>query len=813
MIPKRVHSSQLTSIDRKIAIAFSGLVFFLMLTVALVGTSFVLKIAERNEEDMEQMLASVLADSINRISFSGKYHARLLIERIQQKQTRIRYIFITENTKRIIAHSDSSLNGKTLTGNNVTSAETVLKSKRSIFRDTKLGQEHVREIAFPYRSGFQNAITGVIFIGIDREQYVQALTETRLQLTGLVAFLLFPSLLITLALSAYFAGPVKSMAWQLRGILEHAPLLIKIVDDSGNCLATSDHFDEQSDTTKKQLKSLTETRAQEVTFSEEGTTRSLHVIKFFLGDSEGGTSRTHCSIALDTTTRRHAIEALQASEAKYRKLLENLPQCIFIKNIDGEYVSCNANFASNLGVEESEIIGKSDFDFFPKELAHKYRDDDQKVISSGVNLVVEEGFVVGDQERIVHTVKTPVRKEDGTITGILGIFWDVTEEKRAEEKQREFEEKVRHTQKLESIGVLAGGIAHDFNNLLTAILANASLSIQGVDPDSPAYGGLQEVISASRRAADLCQQMLAYSGQGKFVIEPISLTALVKDMANIVSVSISKKAELKCSYDDNLPLIEGDPAQVRQVILNLLMNASDALGDDAGEILVSTGTEEIDDQEYVYFDIKDTGCGMDEQTKALLFEPFYTTKFQGRGLGLSAVLGIMRGHGGSIDVKSNLGQGTTFRAYFPVKTGLGQELPSQAVTQGDPLKWRHEGLALIVDDEEIVRLIGKKMLKRCGFSVELACDGEEALERIKELEKELTVIVMDVTMPKIDGCQVFAQLRKEGCSVPIILTSGFNSDYLVKNIETTCNARFLHKPFEFVDLVTILAETLDSQNL
>ena len=327
---------------------------------------------------------------------------------------------------------------------------------------------------------------------------------------------------------------------------------------------------------------------------------------------------------------------------------------------------------------------------------------------------------------------------------------------------RQGEEQMRNAQKLESLGVLAGGIAHDFNNLLVGVLGNASLALTELPDDSPARQFVKDVETSAQRAAELTRQMLAYSGRGKFVVESLSLSQVVREMTQLLGRVISKRARLSLHLREDLPPIVGDATQVRQVVMNLITNASDALLGEPGLVTARTGTvhadarllastylnEELPAGEYVYLEVTDSGVGMDTATRARIFEPFFTTKFTGRGLGLAAVLGIVRSHKGAIDVTSEPGCGTTFRVLFPASAAIA-EVPLARNLM--PAAWKGSGLALVVDDEETVRGVARHVLERSGFSTVEAATGEEALAICSAQQKSLRIVLLDLTMPGMSG--------------------------------------------------------------
>jgi PAS domain S-box-containing protein len=376
---------------------------------------------------------------------------------------------------------------------------------------------------------------------------------------------------------------------------------------------------------------------------------------------------------------------------------------------------------------------------------------------------------------------------------------------------RQSEEQMRNAQKLESLGVLAGGIAHDFNNLLVGVLGNASLALSELPADALARPFVKDVETSAQRAAELTRQMLAYSGRGKLVVEPLNLSEIVREMTQLLGRVISKRARLSLHLRDDVPRIVADGTQLRQVVMNLITNASDALGGEPGLVSVRTGTvhadaqmlagtylnEELPAGEYVYLEVTDSGIGMDAATRARIFEPFFTTKFTGRGLGLAAVLGIVRGHKGAIDVTSEPGCGTTFRVLFPLSPAIVEAPAPRAPARAE---WRGSGRALVVDDEEAVRSVARHVLERSGFTVIEATTGEEALSICSASHQTLRLVVLDLTMPGISGETTLSELRRQWPSLPIIVSSGLVPD----DSSGMEGMPFLAKPYrpsEFVEIV------------
>jgi signal transduction histidine kinase/CheY-like chemotaxis protein len=397
---------------------------------------------------------------------------------------------------------------------------------------------------------------------------------------------------------------------------------------------------------------------------------------------------------------------------------------------------------------------------------------------------------------------------------------DVDDEVRAEEQRRKLEEKMQQAQRLESLGVMAGGITHDFNNLLTPILGDASLALLDLPLDSPVRIRIEKIQKAAHRAAALTNQMLAYSGQGAALIEPIDLSQLVEEMRQLLEGAVSGKAVLVSDLTDDLPAVEADATQLSQVVMNLITNASEAVEEGAGRIILRTGTVEAEKVDlsslygvneltpgtHVFVEVIDDGCGMDEKTKARIFDPFFTTKFTGRGLGLAAALGIVRSHYGAIEIDSTVGVGTRFKVLIP-SAGRPAIRPAPPISL--PANWRGSGTVLVVDDDEGVRDMVGETLRRVGVTVLLAAGGRQGVELFRRHADEIRAVVLDRTMPDIGSEEVFDEIRRIRPGARVILISGRSEEratwhFLDKGLDA-----FLHKPFEPVTLLDRVRRILE----
>ena len=379
-------------------------------------------------------------------------------------------------------------------------------------------------------------------------------------------------------------------------------------------------------------------------------------------------------------------------------------------------------------------------------------------------------------------------------------------------ERQHLEEQLRHAQKLESLGLLAGGVAHDFNNLLTGILGNASLAMDSVAPDSDVRAMLHGVVKAAERAADLTRQLLAYAGKGKFVVQKVDVSALVRDISELIRSSVPRTVALDLSLASDLPPVEGDPTQIQQLVMNLILNAVEATGERYGAVRIGTRCHEVTSRDlasrfrpdapapgvYVEIEVSDRGCGMSQEVEAQIFDPFFTTKFTGRGLGLAAALGIVRGHKGAIRVDSREGVGSTFTVLLP---GVGG-VPAQSGIEEHcrPAKV-NEGVVLIIDDEEMVRRAARAALEHYGYMVFEATDGRDGTDLFSRLHDRISAVLLDLTMPRMDGHEVWRHIRRIRPDMKIVISSGYDEVEAMRQFAEEPALHFLKKPYTASSLV------------
>jgi PAS domain S-box-containing protein len=521
-----------------------------------------------------------------------------------------------------------------------------------------------------------------------------------------------------------------------------------------------------------------------------------------------------------------ARQLLRESEERYRIVTEISRDAIEVVNEAGEYVFVNPAVEDMFGYTPEEMLGSQ-----YREYLNIVHPDDRNHVSAGFDEVERRDGSVH------HYAPMRCRHKDGSWVWIKSIATsylsasgeryivevtqDITEQVEAEQHKQKLLEQMQEAQRLESLGVLAGGIAHDFNNLLTPMLGAASLALLDLPRDSPVRQQLQRVQKAAHRAAALTDQMLTYSGQRPSVIEPLDVSQLVKEMAQLLEGAVSGKAKLVFDLAEDLPTVEADSAQLSQIVMNLITNATEAVRGGAGRVLFRTGQVAAEKVErnlligsdtllsglYVFIEVIDNGCGMDAQTQSKIFDPFFTTKFTGRGLGLAAAVGIVRSHDGAIEIDSEVGRGTRFRVLLP---STGQRMLPAAPEDSSIEEWRCRGTVLVVDDDDGVRELMAATLQRAGLAVLLASDGHEAVEIFRHQADEIDVVLLDRTMPDGGGEETFDEIRGIRSDAHVILLSGYSEERAAWHFIDRGFDAFLHKPFEPMELLRCVRHIFDT---
>jgi PAS domain S-box-containing protein len=543
-------------------------------------------------------------------------------------------------------------------------------------------------------------------------------------------------------------------------------------------------------------------------------------------DPEGGV-RGCIATFQDVSYLREALRA----NARYAAIVASSADAVIGGTTEGVVTDWNHAAERIFGYGAEEMLGQAWRRLVP-EARHGEEEARLARVARGETLPPFETERVRKDGRVVEVsvVISPIRDASGAVVGCSEVVRDIGERRQAERRQQELDRKIQESQKLESLGVLAGGIAHDFNNLLTGILGNASFALRMLPAGAPCAAQLADIEKAAGRAAELCAQMLAYARRGRVVARPVGLNPLIEETTHLIGASLGPGVKVDLALAPELPAVMADPTQLRQIVMNLVMNAAEAIGEGSGTVSLRTGLREVGVADlaamrtgaetkpgrYVFLEVRDTGRGMEAEVLGRIFEPFFTTKFTGRGLGLAAVLGIVRGHQGGLRVESVPGRGSVFELVLPPAPELAGEVASGPAGAGEragtavapgavgPVRdgvreaagGRSRGRVLVVDDEEAVRHVATRLLEHMGFAVEAAVDGREALGRLALDPGRYALVLLDLTMPRLDGAETWRQLRRIRPDLRVVLISGFDQPEVMRRFAGEGLAGFIAKPFE-----------------
>jgi len=523
----------------------------------------------------------------------------------------------------------------------------------------------------------------------------------------------------------------------------------------------------------------------------------------------------------DITVRTRMESALRESEARFRFLYNASPVLMHSVDAAGRVVEVNDHWLAVMGYRREQVLGRRVVEFL-SEQSQAYAENVAipRLMRRGGVKDVRLEFITASGETIDALLTgLAVYDDNGVFERAIAVAVDVSERRRAEAERRRMETQMMHAQKLESLGVLAGGIAHDFNNLLVGILGNADLALAEIAAGAPGRERLSEIVESSERAAELCGQLLAYTGKGQLDVRPIDLSDLVRDTANLLAVSLSSGVALDYQLADDLPAVDVDVTQIRQILMNLVTNASEAVGDSGGHVTVRTDVADCSEaflQElapgdglpagrYAVVEVTDDGRGMDDDVRSRIFDPFFTSKDTGRGLGLASTTGIIRRHRGAIRVDSELGVGSRFRVFLPTSSAAAEPVhPPPAVDR----EWHGEGLLLVVDDDRTVRKVASRVLEGAGFEVIAVASGREAIETYRRRGTEISAVLLDMAMPDLDGGATFAELSRIDPDVVVVLSTGYDAKSAVQDDRGCTPAGYLQKPYHAHALIDKFRELL-----
>ncbi|MDA3789365.1 MAG: transporter substrate-binding domain-containing protein [Desulfobacula sp.] len=522
--------------------------------------------------------------------------------------------------------------------------------------------------------------------------------------------------------------------------------------------------------------------------------------------------------------RKQYEEALSLSQTRLKTLVKTIPDLFWLKDRDGVYLACNFRFEKFFGAKESEIVGKTDYDFVSKELADFFREKDQAAILAGQPSMNEEEVTFADDghQEFLETIKTPVIDDQGKIIGVLGIARDITERKKAAEIKEAMETRLRQSQKMESIGTLAGGIAHDFNNILAAIYGYSEFALEDIAQPDILRKDLEQIFKGAERAKNLVQQILTFSRKTEHEKRALQISLVVKEALKLLRASIPSTIDIRQNISSEA-IVLTDPTQIHQVVINLCTNAYHAMRDSGGTLGVALKDIEISrdsaipelkpgEGRYLQLEISDTGTGMDEEIKSKIFDPYFTTKGigEGTGLGLAVAHGIVESHGGCINVYSEPGQGTTFHVYFPVYEGERKEVSSNE--QGTPLAGGNETIMLVDDDIKIIELV-ERILGSYGYEVYTFANGVQAYQELQQHPDKYDLIISDMTMPYMTGADLAHKALEMCPGLPIVLCSG-HSELINREKALTMGIReYCAKPLNKKQILRTVRKVLDDAKI
>jgi PAS domain S-box-containing protein len=531
--------------------------------------------------------------------------------------------------------------------------------------------------------------------------------------------------------------------------------------------------------------------------------------------SEEGEFKWIDGIVFNITERKQSEDALRVSEEKYRGLFDESIAATYVFDEKKNFLDSNQAGVGLLGYSREELLNMSisDVDADPIVVvpAHEQLLGGDRIINYEHQLKRKDGKVI-----TVLNNSRPITDTDGHVIGMQSTLIDITARKQAEEGKKKLEEQIQQAQRLEAIGTLAGGIAHDFNNLLMAIQGNTSLLLYDMESCHPHFNALENIEKSVRNGAKLTNQLLGYARKGKYQVKLVNLNQLVEETADTIGRT-RKEIIIRRELSEDLFAIEAEQGQIEQVLWNLYINAADSMPG-GGKIIIKTLNLTHEDMRsklydpkpgnYVQLTVTDTGKGMDKRTQERIFEPFFTTKEMGRGtgLGLASVYGIVKSHGGYIEIASEKGHGTTFTIFLPA---CSKDIPktiklSDRIIEGN-------GTILLVDDEEIILETGVKMLERLGYSVIKAGSGIEAVEVYKDNKEAIDLVILDMIMPDVGGGETYDKMKKINPIVKVLLSSGYSVDGQATEILKRGCKDFIQKPFNLQKLSGKIKEILINQ--
>ena len=523
------------------------------------------------------------------------------------------------------------------------------------------------------------------------------------------------------------------------------------------------------------------------------------------------------AIIRDVTERKKTEKILNEQRAYLRQVIDLSPNFIFAKDRQGRYTLVNKSLADAYGTTVDNLIGKCDADFNnSKEEVQQFRRDDLEVMNTKKEKFIPEEPVTEStgKVRFVQTVKRAIIDDDGNANQVLGVSADITERKKAEEEKERLNAKLYESQKMESIGLLAGGIAHDFNNLLAGIIGYASLASEELGPDHKTTNSINMIMQSADKASRLTRELLAYAEGGAQIRETFDLNKLVIDMLNILKANISSNITIEQNLSQLPVIINADYAQIQHIVMNMCINAGESIGDKLGKITITTGDvvtagKQCSDcgdsgTQYVFLEIIDTGCGMSEEVQGRIFDPFFSTKRFGRGMGLAAVQGIISRHNGHIKIDSSIDTGTKFTCCLPASFGVIPQKEKKVTSVN-----RGTETILVIDDEDSIKQVARLCLEKLGYNVLVASTGEEAINLCGNINTTIDLVILDLILPDMKGDEILSGILSKKPNVKVLASSGYSESTVLKQIKGEAVIGFIQKPYTIQELGNAVRQALD----
>ena len=830
-------SDLLTRYDRRIRWSFGAIVLILMIIVSGVAISLSSLLSQKQDNRLSGAIATILGESISRVSFSGKYHARLFVEEMKSRVPDLEFISVETSEGMILAHSDPTRDDTLITD----PVDNDLR-RQSIQSGTMITQERihggiaVKEVIMPYRSGIGAEVIGVVRIGIN---FNEARKEQRINIYRLLILIAILTILAIWGihiLSRRFGYTVRTLAMQLQGILNHAPLAIAITDKEGRVPASSVIYNDTfghpaKDVTQRQLleeylseaviKDLAETdrivfesgmsREREMVVDIHGESRVWNISKFPIAKDEEGRATLICTFIHDVSEQKRAEEQLRI----FMESVENSSDAVGMSTPEGKHYYQNQAFNElfgPIGENPPETV------YVDPAVGHEVF----RAIMAGGQWTGEAQMYARDRRILDILLRAYANKDkSGRITTLVGIHTDISERKQAEEKRRELEDKLQRSEKMEALGTLAGGVAHDLNNTLGIIVGYSELLSSGIDKSSPLQSKVANIMKGGERAAAIVQDLLTLARRGVQTRSVVNINDIIRNFLKTPEyeriLSYNPRMQVNADLPTDILNIMGSPIHLHKTVMNLLSNASEAMPH-GGSLNIKTSNQYLDkaisgydyvrEGEYVVFSISDTGDGISPDNIRHIFEPFYTKKAMGRsgtGLGLAVVWGTVKDHDGYIDVQSEEGKGTTFNLYFPVTR---EEISVDNISLSLPdYKGKGESV-LVVDDVKEQRDLASEMLSRLSYSVSSFSSGEEAVEYLKT--NSVDILILDMIMdPGMDGLDTYKEIIKLYPGQKAIIVSGYSETDRVREAQSLGAGTYVKKPYVMERLGLAVRKELD----